>query len=137
MLIVVSQIVLWWFDIVFDDCIMLVEFEVDNFVICFNDGCVDFQGGFWIGMMGINVEYEVGVIYCYYKGELCQLFDKIIIFNVICFVFLGDLVYFVDIGVVKVWCVKLDVEGWLIVELEVFFDFVVDGFNLDGVVVDS
>lgn len=31
----------YWFDIVIGVCELVVMFEVDNLVICFNDGCVD------------------------------------------------------------------------------------------------
>ena len=136
-LIVASQSALWRFDIEGDDCTMLVPLEADNPITRSNDGRADPQGGFWIGTMGINAEFEAGAIYRYYKGELRQLFKNLTITNAICFAPSGDLAYFADTGVAKVWRVKLDAEGWPIGEPDLFLDLDAEGLNPDGAVVDA
>lgn len=102
-LLIVSEIVLFCFDLCDGSCEYVILFEVDNFCIWLNDGCVDFFGGFWIGIMVLDGSFEVGVIYWFYWGKLVKLCDWVLILNVICFLFDGVIVYYVDMYLQMVW----------------------------------
>ncbi len=118
----------------------LAELESDNPITRSNDGRADPWGGFWIGTMGINAEFEAGAIYRYYKGEIRQCLPKITIANALCFSPNRDYVYFADTPKQIIWKQKLRMEdGWPDSHYprEVFVDLTQQNLNPDGAVVDS
>jgi sugar lactone lactonase YvrE len=88
--------------------IMLQPIEADNPATRSNDARVHPSGAFWIGTMGKKAETGRGAIYWYRAGELRRLFPDISIPNSICFSPGGDIAYFADTAVNRLWRVACD-----------------------------
>lgn len=88
--------------------IMLQPIEADNPATRSNDARVHPSGAFWIGTMGKKAETGLGAIYWYRAGELRRLFPDISIPNSICFSPGGDIAYFADTAVNRLWRVACD-----------------------------
>ena len=103
-----------------------------------NDGRVHPSGALWIGTMSKQMEKGAGAIYCYYKGELRQLYTHITVPNAICFSPDGELAYFTDTPTRKLMRVRLDPRNGLPSEApELFFDHADNPGWQDGAIVDD
>ncbi|MEP3299676.1 MAG: SMP-30/gluconolactonase/LRE family protein [Pseudoruegeria sp.] len=137
-LLIASQTKLFSFNVDTCESIDVAPLEAKDSRTRSNDGRADPWGGFWIGTMGINAEYEAGAIHRYYKGELRLLFPEITISNSICFSPDRLYAYFVDtdIGIIQRQTLRPD-TGWPTGPAEDWLDLGADGLNPDGSVVDA
>lgn len=136
-LIVASETGLWTFDVGSGARSLVAPLEADNPTTRSNDGRADPFGGFWIGTMGKRAETGDGAIYRLYRGEVRALFVGLTIPNSICFAPDGTRGYWACTRTRQIMRSRLDGDGWLVGEPELFVDLRVDGLNPDGAVVDA
>jgi sugar lactone lactonase YvrE len=137
-LLMASETGLWRFSLKDGAREQVVPLEADNPVTRSNDGRADPYGGFWIGTMGKQMEYEAGAIYRYYKGELRQLVSKVTVSNSICFSPDGAWAYYSDTKTRMVQRFRLEAsDGWPVGEPELFLGLREDGLLPDGAIVDA
>ncbi|MBL4813351.1 MAG: SMP-30/gluconolactonase/LRE family protein [Rhodobacteraceae bacterium] len=113
----------------------IIALDANNPAARPNDGRADPYGGFWIGIMGLGAEPELGSIWRYYRGELRQLYAPVTIANAICFSPDGLWAYFADTRDKKIMKVRLDDHGWPKGEPEIFVDLRGTEYNADGAVI--
>lgn len=136
-LLVASATALLLFDVESGSRELLCPLEADNPVTRCNDGRADPQGGFWIGTMGKEKETRAGSIWRYHRGEMRRLFGDWTIPNAICFAPQGDVAYFADTPLGKIWRQRLDVHGWPTGDPELFLTLPALDYRPDGAVVDA
>jgi sugar lactone lactonase YvrE len=137
-LLIASETAFWRYSLTDGSRDRLAPLEADNPVTRSNDGRANPWGGFWIGTMGKTVEFEVGAIYRYYRGEIRQLFDKITVSNAICFTPDRRFAYFSDTPTQLVMRQTLDEKtGWPTGDPVVFLDLRNRKIRPDGAVVDK
>lgn len=114
----------------------VVSLEGDNPVTRSNDGRADPWGGFWIGTMGKDKQFQAGAIYRYYQGQLVRLYDRITISNALCFSHDRRYAYFTDTPTQTIMRQPLDSKGWPAGQAQVHIDLTGTGFMPDGAVID-
>ena len=136
-LLVASETALFRFDIETGAREDVVALEADNPLTRSNDGRADPMGGFWIGTMPKGEREPIGAFYRFYKGELRQLWDGIVIPNAICFPPGGTHGYFTDTARNIVQRVALDADGWPDGAPEDWLDLSGNPWGVDGAVFDA
>lgn len=115
----------------------LISLEADNPMTRSNDGRADPFGGFWVGTMAKNAEYQAGAIYRFYRGELRKLYSDLTIPNSLCFSPCGTSAYFTDTATAQIMKVSLNSDGWPREAAQVFIDMQAEKLAPDGAVVDA
>ncbi len=103
-----------------------------------NDSRVHPSGALWVGTMGKDPSAVEGAIYHVRDGALTRLFSGIRIPNAICFSPAGDVAYFADTMINRLWRVACDTAtGMPVAEPTVFLDQHSESGGLDGSVCDA
>lgn len=118
--------------------ILLQPVEAGNPATRSNDARVHASGAFWISTMGKQAETGAGSIYWYREGELRLLFPGISVPNSICFSPAGDIAYYADTRLNRLFRVECDpATGLPTGEPAVFLDQGGQQGGIDGSVCDA
>lgn len=112
-----------------------VERGLDNRL---NDGRVDARGRLWVGTMDNQLHRPNGALYRVGgDGEVCRVFDGVIVSNGIAFAPDHRTLYFTDTRRFRTWRFDFDLDAGAISKRRLFADYSAGGERPDGACVDT